>query len=233
MTPTDPPRDASARTPIPTPAPAGAKAAPQTEFLRIVGEVVSIGLAFLALPLCLALVISAVIGLAAIGFALILTRGSIALLMRGWLVFAGLGIVAFVVSVVALPLTCWPEAGISVRVLPDQSRFVSRGAPSQEYVCIANEGDEAVNLKKWTLSDDDGTRPYEFPDFRLPPGRAVKVHTGEGVDAPPTDLYWNRRDAVWNDPPEGDTVVLARANGERAAHATYKTQRGLAEDVCS
>jgi len=49
-----------------------------------------------------------------------------------------------------------------------------------------------------------------FPAVELYPGRSISIHTGRGKDND-TNLYWNRKSAVWND--EGDLAVLIDDRG--------------------
>ncbi|RLI93156.1 MAG: hypothetical protein DRO92_04655 [Candidatus Altiarchaeales archaeon] len=75
----------------------------------------------------------------------------------------------------------------------------------KEWVEIKNNGDSSVDMGGWILRDREN-RVYEFPvGFKLYPKKSVRVHTGEGIDNV-TDLYWHRRDNIWNN--DGDTAML-------------------------
>ncbi|MFQ6016372.1 MAG: LysM peptidoglycan-binding domain-containing protein [Anaerolineae bacterium] len=76
-----------------------------------------------------------------------------------------------------------------------------------EMVIVTNSGGQ-MNLKDWSLSDDDGN-VYTFPDFVLGSGGTVRVHTESGKNGG-ADLYWGRALGVW-DP--GDLVVLTDDQG--------------------
>ncbi|KOV10067.1 lamin tail domain-containing protein, partial [Streptomyces sp. XY37] len=52
----------------------------------------------------------------------------------------------------------------------------SNRALNREWVEIKNTGRHSVNLRGYTLTDQQGNR-YRFPDFRLDGRSAVKVHT--------------------------------------------------------
>ncbi len=78
-----------------------------------------------------------------------------------------------------------------------------------EWVEIANRGDDVVNMTGWNLSDDDG-HGWPFPYFLLYPGRSVRVHTFSGTDTG-TDLFMNMDGPIWND--DGDCAILKDANG--------------------
>ena len=76
-----------------------------------------------------------------------------------------------------------------------------------EWVEIANEGSVLRSLQGWTLSNQHN-RTYAFNNFTLAAGAFVKVHTGIGNDTA-TDLFWNRKMAVWNN--DGDLATLKDA----------------------
>ncbi len=80
---------------------------------------------------------------------------------------------------------------------------------ADEWVEIANRGDDVVNMTGWNLSDDDG-HGWPFPYFVLCPGRSVRVHTFSGTDTG-TDLFMNMDGPIWND--DGDCAILKDANG--------------------
>ncbi len=114
-----------------------------------------------------------------------------------------------------------PE-GHTVEVDPACSRFDAPGNDNEnkveEYVCLVNTGDKAVDMTGWSLKDERG-RTYNFPAFRLAPGKRVKVHTGCGTDTE-TDLYWCVKGrAVWDN--KGDTVYLYDAEGRVVSVYSY------------
>ncbi|MCF3134762.1 lamin tail domain-containing protein [Streptomyces olivochromogenes] len=67
----------------------------------------------------------------------------------------------------------------------------------------------AVNLDRWTLSDEDG-HTFTFHHFRLNGRSTVRVHTGVGRDSR-TDVYRDRRNYVWNN--DDETVTLRDERG--------------------
>ncbi|MFE3607328.1 lamin tail domain-containing protein [Streptomyces goshikiensis] len=81
-------------------------------------------------------------------------------------------------------------------------------ALNREWVEVKNTGRHAVNLRGYTLTDEQGNR-YRFPDFRLDGRSSVKVHTGQGRDTR-HDLYQDRRRQVWDD---SDTATLRDDRG--------------------
>ncbi|CUW33288.1 lamin tail domain-containing protein [Streptomyces reticuli] len=78
-----------------------------------------------------------------------------------------------------------------------------------EWVEITNDSGRAVNLKGWTLSDEDG-HTYTFNHYRLNGRATVRVHTGIGRDRK-TDLYQDRRAYVWDN--NSDTATLRNYRG--------------------
>ncbi|MEV7617558.1 lamin tail domain-containing protein [Streptomyces sp. NPDC089799] len=78
-----------------------------------------------------------------------------------------------------------------------------------EWVEITNTTRHAVNLKGWTLKDEDGNR-YRFKDVRLGGRNTIRIHTGHGRDTR-TDLYQDRNDHVWDN--RSDTATLRDGRG--------------------
>ena len=73
-----------------------------------------------------------------------------------------------------------------------------------EYVIISNEGWMATDMTRWILFDNVGNT-FRFPHYILKAGASVKIWTKRGSDNP-TNLFWNRRNFVWDD--KGDTAYL-------------------------
>ncbi|MFF7176958.1 lamin tail domain-containing protein [Streptomyces sp. NPDC008121] len=78
-----------------------------------------------------------------------------------------------------------------------------------EWIEITNTTRHSVNLKGWTLRDDDGNR-YTFDRVRLAGRATLRIHTGEGRDTR-TDLFQDRRDYVWDD--RRDKAILRDDRG--------------------
>ncbi|WP_461862693.1 lamin tail domain-containing protein [Thermococcus sp.] len=92
-----------------------------------------------------------------------------------------------------------------------------------EYVVIENEGLSDVDLTGWQLRDE-ANHAYTFPTgFILKAGASVRVHTGEGTDTD-TDLYWGRKQAVWNN--NGDTAYLYNAEGKLVDKCSWTGDEG-------
>lgn len=88
-----------------------------------------------------------------------------------------------------------------------------------EYVCLVNEGDSAVSLTGWKLSDAERTVNV-LPRFSLAPDAKVRVHPGGGGERADTkhDLF-GEAGTSWNN--EGDTVTLLDSEGAAVDSVTY------------
>ncbi|MFI8281094.1 lamin tail domain-containing protein [Streptomyces sp. NPDC085929] len=78
-----------------------------------------------------------------------------------------------------------------------------------EWVEITNTTRDAVNLRGWTLRDEDGNR-YRFDNVRINGRATIRIHTGTGHDTR-TDLFQNRRDYIWDN--HADTATLRDDRG--------------------
>jgi endonuclease YncB( thermonuclease family) len=89
----------------------------------------------------------------------------------------------------------------------------------QEYVCLRNDGPEAIDLTGYILSDEHGWT-YHFGAFTLDVGTIVRVRTGCGEDTA-SDVYWCHEgtSAIWNN--DGDTVFLFSPEGELLLEYSY------------
>ncbi|MFD3554453.1 lamin tail domain-containing protein [Streptomyces goshikiensis] len=85
---------------------------------------------------------------------------------------------------------------------------------NNEWVEITNTTRDGINLRGWTLRDDDGNR-YRFDNVRIAARATIRIHTGNGRDTR-TDLFQDRRDYVW---------------GNRADTATLRDDRGRTVDT--
>lgn len=91
--------------------------------------------------------------------------------------------------------------------------------PNGEWVEIINEGTQPVNMQGYTLKDT-ANNSYQFGEFVLQPGQAVRIYSGRGRDST-TALYWGLVDnSVWNN--NGDTAFLRDADGGLVASFSYE-----------
>ncbi|MFG2392228.1 lamin tail domain-containing protein [Streptomyces lavendulae] len=75
---------------------------------------------------------------------------------------------------------------------------------NNEWVEITNTTRDAINLRGWTLRDDDGNR-YRFDNVRINSHATIRIHTGTGHNSR-TDLFQNRREYIWGN--RADTATL-------------------------
>ncbi|MFI6006334.1 lamin tail domain-containing protein [Streptomyces sp. NPDC051366] len=78
-----------------------------------------------------------------------------------------------------------------------------------EWVEITNTTRDAINLRGWTLRDDDGNR-YRFDNVRINGRATIRIHTGIGHNTR-TDLFQNHRDYIWDN--HADTATLRDDRG--------------------
>ncbi|KPI33197.1 Intermediate filament domain protein [Actinobacteria bacterium OV450] len=78
---------------------------------------------------------------------------------------------------------------------------------------ITNTTRDAVNLRGWTLRDDDGNR-YRFDNVRIGGRAIIRIHTSNGRDNR-TDLFQDRRD--YSSPRKG--VATGRRPASALRHA--------------
>ena len=104
---------------------------------------------------------------------------------------------------------------------PGNDNFNKEG----EWLCFRNRGGSVASMTDWLLHDQataEGRADFRFyfPQFWLPPGGMVRVHTGCGADGA-TDLWWcwGGSTAIWNN--EGDTVYLYDSSGVLIVRSTY------------
>jgi competence protein ComEC len=88
-----------------------------------------------------------------------------------------------------------------------------------EYLVFENQGQTALNLTGWTVSDASGAT-YTFPaGVTLQPGSTVTLYTGDGTDSA-TTRYWGAGRPVWNN--GGDTVTVSASNGTAVLTEEYE-----------
>lgn len=86
--------------------------------------------------------------------------------------------------------------------------IVGPGNLEVEYVEISNEGQNAVDMTDWRLTDEDG-QIYSFPTIILNQGGEIKVLSQEGIDTV-IELYWQSDTPIWE---SGETARLLDKNG--------------------
>ena len=136
----------------------------------------------------------------------------------------------------ALTLSAWAPTATAAseqQVKPIRIARVSYDPPgsdtgtnahlNREWVAIKNFGQQARQLRRWTLRDTAG-HVFHFPRFRLRPGTTVSVHTGHGQRTR-HDLYWGSGAYIWNN--TGDRATLRNSNGLRIDRCSWGDGDGL------
>ncbi|MFD9100300.1 lamin tail domain-containing protein [Streptomyces virginiae] len=90
-----------------------------------------------------------------------------------------------------------------------------------EWVEITNTTRDAINLRGWTLCDNDGSR-YRFDNVRINGHATIRIHSGHGRDTR-TDLFQDRRDYVWDN--RSDTATLRDDRGRTVDTETWGRRR--------
>ncbi|MCP4309009.1 MAG: hypothetical protein GY788_29885 [bacterium] len=91
--------------------------------------------------------------------------------------------------------------------------------PNGEWIAIANEGSDPIDMSAWILRDESTQHRFQFPDgFILDNNDEVLVRSGCGRDSA-TDLYWCADDPVWSN--GGDTAILQLSSGVVVSWETY------------
>jgi glucose/arabinose dehydrogenase len=99
--------------------------------------------------------------------------------------------------------------------------FDSPGRLEDEWVVLRNVGARSVNLRGWTIGDDDGN-VFRFGRLMLPRRESVAVETGAGVNTAHR-RFWPRTKQVWDD--RGDQATLRTPAGVRADACRYRATR--------
>lgn len=109
-----------------------------------------------------------------------------------------------------------------VRVDVAQSHLDALGYddPTDEYVCLVNAEDDAVDLTGWELRDAKRVVNV-LPRYELPGHGQVRVHPGPGRDTR-ADLYGDAGRAAWNN--DGGTITLVDDGGDEIAQEGYPAQ---------
>ena len=93
-----------------------------------------------------------------------------------------------------------------------------RENPNGEWIEIANQGNELVQMQGYTLKDE-ANHIYTFGNFTVRPGGSFRLYSGQGQDGE-TELYWGLAgDSVWNN--SGDAAFLRDAQGALVDSFSY------------
>ncbi len=91
------------------------------------------------------------------------------------------------------------------------------GSALDEYVEIRNDDSKDVQLKDWTLRDNQGNK-YTFPSFVMTAGRTCRIFTGDG------ESFWcgfgyQRSTPVWDN--TSDCAYLRDSTGKEISKKCY------------
>jgi cardiolipin synthase len=110
------------------------------------------------------------------------------------------------------------EKVIITEILPDPAGSDLNG----EFVEIMNAGNEAVWMKNWTISDQDGSVDFTFPDIWLEPEQRAVVFVSTGNYSIMGDTYYfymNKSASMLNN--NGDDVLLSDSEGNPVDYVAY------------
>ncbi len=91
-----------------------------------------------------------------------------------------------------------------------------------EFVEIMNEGDESINMQNWTISDQDGSVDFTFPNISLKPGQRAVVFVRSGNASMINGayhFYMNKGSSMLNN--DGDDVLLSDSHGNPMDYVAY------------
>ncbi len=126
-------------------------------------------------------------------------------------------------EVVATPVvptaspTSQPPAGSTKVVVTFIFVDGAGSAEPDEYVEIKNTDSAAIQLERWTLSDNQN-HVFTFPNFQMQPGATCRVYTNQ--DHPEScGFNYNSSSAIWNN--GGDCAFLKDAGGNIVSQMCY------------
>jgi micrococcal nuclease len=106
----------------------------------------------------------------------------------------------------------WAGSDVSLKIidLNADAPGSDKENPNGEWVEIANQGNQPVQMQGYTLKDE-ANHIYTFGDFELGPGAQIRLYSGQGQDTA-DELYWGfSGESVWNN--GGDAAFLRDEQG--------------------
>ena len=108
-----------------------------------------------------------------------------------------------------------------------------------EWVELHNPGTQAVNMKNWSLLDQDGDDllagdvDFSFLDMDFPAKGYALVHTGQGINSTTfengkADFYMWKTTSIWS--PTGDDCLLTNGSGSSIDFVSYGQWNGTSTD---
>jgi micrococcal nuclease len=106
----------------------------------------------------------------------------------------------------------WAGSDVALKIIHIEADAPGsdRENPNGEWIEIANQGSEPVQLQGYTLKDE-ANHIYTFGNFTARPGASFRLHSGQGRDSD-SELYWGLvGESVWNN--DSDAAFLRDAGG--------------------
>lgn len=106
----------------------------------------------------------------------------------------------------------WAGSSVALKIVHIQADAPGNDNenPNGEWIEIANQGNEPVLMRGYTLKDE-ANHIYTFKDFTVTPGASFSLYTGQGQDSV-TALYWGfSGESVWNN--NADAAFLRDSQG--------------------
>jgi hypothetical protein len=106
----------------------------------------------------------------------------------------------------------WAESPVTLKIIHIEANAPGDDTenPNGEWIEIANQGSEPVQMRGYTLKDE-ANNLYTFGNFIASPGTSFRLFSGQGQDNP-TELYWGYIGrSVWNN--NSDAAFLRDEQG--------------------
>lgn len=114
----------------------------------------------------------------------------------------------------------WAGSPVELKIINIQADAPGsdRENPNGEWIEVANQGREAVNMAGYTLKDE-ANHIYTFGNFTVNGGSSFRLYSGTGEDSS-TELYWGfEGKSVWNN--SSDAAFLRDDQGALVDNYAY------------
>jgi hypothetical protein len=103
-------------------------------------------------------------------------------------------------------------------VIRDIFQFGTGSSEPDEYVEIENDDDFPIQLKDWTLEDNEH-HVFTFPSFVIQPNQTCRIYTNE-IHPEWCGFSYGSGSGIWNNT-TGDHAYLRDANGTFISEKMY------------
>jgi micrococcal nuclease len=106
----------------------------------------------------------------------------------------------------------WAESGVTLKIIHIEANAPGSDSdnPNGEWIEIANQGVEPVQMGGFTLKDE-ANHIYTFGDFTVVAGVSFRLYSGQGQNSA-TALFWGMEgDSIWNN--DSDSAYLRDPQG--------------------